>query len=113
MITIGHFINGLSVAHEGRTQDVYNPATGIADKKVLLASKKTVQEAINAAQAAFPAWRNTPVIKRARVMFKFKQLLEDNADHIAQLIVKLVMTPQANYSVVLKTSSLLAVHHNC
>ncbi len=88
MITIGHFINGLSVAHEGRTQDVYNPATGIADKKVLLASKETVQEAINAAQAAFPAWRNTPVTKRARVMVKFKQLLEDNAHHIAQLIGK-------------------------
>lgn len=86
MTTIGHFINGQSVAHEGRTQDVYNPATGIAEKTVLLASKKTVQEAINAAQAAFPAWRNTPVIKRARVMFKFKQLLEDNADHITQLI---------------------------
>jgi malonate-semialdehyde dehydrogenase (acetylating)/methylmalonate-semialdehyde dehydrogenase len=86
MTTIGHFINGQSVAHEGRTQNVYNPATGIAEKTVLLASKKTVQEAINAAQAAFPAWRNTPVIKRARVMFKFKQLLEDNADHIAQLI---------------------------
>lgn len=86
MTTIGHFINGQSVAHEGRTQDVYNPATGIAEKKVLLASKKTVQEAINAAQAAFPAWRNTPVIKRSRVMFKFKQLLEDNADHITQLI---------------------------
>jgi malonate-semialdehyde dehydrogenase (acetylating)/methylmalonate-semialdehyde dehydrogenase len=86
MTTIGHFINGQSVAHEGRTQDVYNPATGIAEKTVLLASKKTVQEAIIAAQAAFPAWRNTPVIKRARVMFKFKQLLEDNADHIVQLI---------------------------
>ena len=53
MTTIVHFINGQSVAHEGRTQDVYNPATGIAEKTVLLASKKTVQEAINAAQAVF------------------------------------------------------------
>jgi malonate-semialdehyde dehydrogenase (acetylating)/methylmalonate-semialdehyde dehydrogenase len=88
MTTIGHFINGQSVTPEGRTQDVYNPSTGAVEKSVLLASKQTVQEAIAAAQAAFPAWRNTPVIKRARVMFKFKQLLEDNAEHIVQLIGK-------------------------
>jgi malonate-semialdehyde dehydrogenase (acetylating)/methylmalonate-semialdehyde dehydrogenase len=43
-------------------------------------------EAIAAAQAAFPEWRDTPVIKRARVMFKFKELLEQNADKICELI---------------------------
>ncbi|MFW8591111.1 CoA-acylating methylmalonate-semialdehyde dehydrogenase [Glaciecola sp. 2405UD65-10] len=86
MRTIGHYINGHIVEPEGRTQDVTNPATGKVEKQVLLASSQTVQEAIETAQAAFPAWRNTPVLKRARVMFKFKQLLEDNAEHIAELI---------------------------
>ncbi|MCP2040653.1 malonate-semialdehyde dehydrogenase (acetylating)/methylmalonate-semialdehyde dehydrogenase [Neisseria sp. HSC-16F19] len=83
---LGHFINGQSVADNARTQDVYNPSTGAVSKQVALASKATVEEAIAAAQAAFPAWRNEPVIKRARVMFKFKELLEANRDHICKLI---------------------------
>lgn len=86
MTTIGHFINGQLVTPAERTQDVYNPATGQAEKIVLLASKQTVEEAIDCAQATFTEWRNTPVIKRARVMFKFKQLLEEHADHICELI---------------------------
>lgn len=86
MNTIGHLINGENRSDAERTQDVFNPSTGEVSKQVALASKATVEEAIAAAQAAFPAWRNTPVAKRARVMFRFKQLLEDNADRINQLI---------------------------
>ncbi|MGB1237822.1 MAG: CoA-acylating methylmalonate-semialdehyde dehydrogenase [Pseudomonadales bacterium] len=86
MNTIGHYINGEDRTDAQRTQDVYNPSTGEVSKQVALASKTTVEEAIAAAQAAFPAWRNTPVAKRARVMFKFKQLLEDNADEINRMI---------------------------
>lgn len=86
MTTIGHLINGEIYNDNNRTQDVFNPATGKAEKKVSLASKATVEKAIAAAQAAYPAWRNTPPIKRARVMFKFKELLEQNADKICQLI---------------------------
>ncbi|MDB4260596.1 CoA-acylating methylmalonate-semialdehyde dehydrogenase [Porticoccaceae bacterium] len=86
MATVGHFINGQQITDDGRTQDVYNPSTGAVSKQVSLASKATVEEAIAAAQAAFPAWRNTPAIKRARVMFKFKDLLEQNADKICQMI---------------------------
>ena len=67
-------------------QDVYNPATGEAEKLVLLASKATVNDAIVSAQNAFVEWRNTPVSKRARVMFKFKSLLEEHADKIIALI---------------------------
>ena len=67
-------------------QDVYNPATGEAEKLVLLASKATVNDAIVSAQNAFVEWRNTPVSKRARVMFKFKSLLEEHADEIIALI---------------------------
>ncbi|WP_422449996.1 MULTISPECIES: CoA-acylating methylmalonate-semialdehyde dehydrogenase [unclassified Endozoicomonas] len=86
MNTIGHFINGEMVYDNERTQAVYNPATGQAEKQVALASVATVEEAITRAEAAYPAWRNTPAIKRARVMFKFKELLEQNAEKICQLI---------------------------
>ncbi|MFQ3195179.1 MAG: malonate-semialdehyde dehydrogenase (acetylating)/methylmalonate-semialdehyde dehydrogenase [Colwellia sp.] len=86
MTTIGHLINGEIYNDNNRTQDVFNPATGQAEKKVALASKATVEKAIAAAQEAYPAWRNTPPIKRARVMFRFKELLEQNADKICQLI---------------------------
>ena len=86
MKVVGHFINGETCTPKGRMQDVYNPATGEAEKLVLLASKATVNDAIVNAQQAFPQWRNTPVSKRARVMFKFKSLLEEHADEIIALI---------------------------
>jgi len=86
MNIVGHLINGQLITDAERLQDVFNPSTGEADKQVALASKATVEQAIAAAEAAFPAWRNTPPIKRARVMFRFKELLEQNADRIAQMI---------------------------
>ena len=91
MKTIGHLINGQSQADENRTQDVFNPATGEVSKRVALASQSTVEEAIANAQAAFPAWRNTPPAKRAQVMFKLKTLLEENADKICALIQHAIM----------------------
>jgi malonate-semialdehyde dehydrogenase (acetylating) / methylmalonate-semialdehyde dehydrogenase len=86
MNTVGHLINGEIRTDSARTQDVFNPATGVAIKKVALASKETVDDAIAAAQAAYPAWRNTPVGKRAAVMFRFKALLEQNSDKICAMI---------------------------
>ena len=86
--TVGHFINGDMIADSARTQDIFNPATGYAVRQVALASKATVEEAIAAAQAAFPEWRNTPPIKRARIMFRFKELLEQNADKVVALITE-------------------------
>jgi malonate-semialdehyde dehydrogenase (acetylating)/methylmalonate-semialdehyde dehydrogenase len=86
METVGHLINGERLDAGQRFQDVFNPATGQVTKRVTLASKVTVEQAISAAQAAFPAWRNTPPIKRARVMFRFKELLEQNSAKICQLI---------------------------
>lgn len=86
MDMIGHFINGAINYDHTRTQAVYHPSEGIQGKEVAIASKVTVEQAIAAAEAAFPEWRNTPIIKRARVMFKFKELLEKNADKICQLI---------------------------
>ncbi len=83
---VGHLIGGQSVTTGTRSQDVFNPATGKAEKRVLLADKATVEQAIANAQAAFPAWRNTPPLKRARVMGNLKVLLEKHADEICHMI---------------------------
>ncbi|MFK3944097.1 CoA-acylating methylmalonate-semialdehyde dehydrogenase [Pseudomonas monteilii] len=86
MSTVQHLINGELVSHGGRTADLFNPSTGQVIGQVELADRATVQQAIDAAKAAFPAWRNTPAAKRAQVMFRFKQLLEQHEAAIAQLI---------------------------
>jgi malonate-semialdehyde dehydrogenase (acetylating)/methylmalonate-semialdehyde dehydrogenase len=84
--TIPHLIDGQRVAGGSRTQDVFNPATGHAEKRVLLADKATVEQAIASAQAAYPAWRATPPLKRARVMSNLKVLLEQHADELCALV---------------------------
>ena len=85
--TVGHFINGEPyLDQQDRSLAIINPATGESSKQLSLASDATVAQAISAAQAALPAWRNTPPAVRARVMFRFKHLLEANADEICALI---------------------------
>jgi len=86
MSIVGHFINGQVSEAAERTQDVYNPATGEVTKQVAIAAKETVEDAIASAQAAYPAWRNTPPAKRAKVMFRYKQLLEENAEQLCAMI---------------------------
>jgi len=88
MTIVGHLINGQVIADSARTQNVFNPATGAVSKQVALASQSTVERAITAAQAAYPAWRNTPALKRARIMFRFKELLEENASKVVALITE-------------------------
>ncbi|MFC7460937.1 CoA-acylating methylmalonate-semialdehyde dehydrogenase [Hydrogenophaga defluvii] len=83
---IPHLINGRRTDGGTRTQPVYNPATGAVSGQVQLADALTVDAAIASAQAAFPAWRNTPPLKRARVMSQFKVLLEQHAEAICALI---------------------------
>ena len=86
MSSIHHLINGEHVAIAGRTAPVYNPSTGEVIHQVSLADRATVQQAIAVATAAFPAWRQTPAAKRAQIMFRFKQLLEQNEATIARMI---------------------------
>ena len=87
MQTIGHFIKGKMIdGASGRFGDVYDPATGTVAARVALASDTEVRQAVAAATAAFPGWAATPPLRRARVLFKFKQLLDDNIDHLAALI---------------------------
>ena len=84
---IGHFIGGNPMASRSeRMSDVFNPATGAVTAKVALATAAELNAAVAAAHAAFPAWSQTSPLRRARVMFKFKELLEQNADKLAALI---------------------------
>lgn len=83
---IGHYINGELVVGSARSQAVFNPASGEVSKQVALADVDELNQAIEAAQAAFPAWRQTPPQKRAQILFRYKQLLEEHAEDICQLI---------------------------
>ncbi|MDB5894232.1 MAG: hypothetical protein JWQ88_1763 [Rhodoferax sp.] len=84
---IAHHIAGQAVAGRSeRTQDVFNPATGAVTGRVALASVAEVGQAVAAAQAAFPKWADTPPIRRARVLFKFLELLNQQKDTLAHMI---------------------------
>lgn len=83
---IRHFINGKLTATADRTSDVFNPATGEVTAKVALASVGEVDAAVQAARAAFPSWSALSALRRARVLFKFKALLEEHHDELARLI---------------------------
>ena len=84
---IPHFIHGQNTFGDSqRASEVFNPATGQVTGRVPLASTADVESAIASAQAAFPAWAATTPLNRARVMFKYKELLEKHADEIAMAI---------------------------
>ena len=87
MTTIENAIGGQrAVSRSTRTQGVFNPATGEQSATLPLSTADEVAEAIAAAKAAFPAWRDTPPLKRARMMFRFKELLTAHADDIARAV---------------------------
>ncbi len=84
---IEHFVGGKLVGGtSGRTGPVYNPATGEIAARVPLASKEETAWAIAAARAAFPAWAATSPLQRARVMFRFKELLDRHIDELARIL---------------------------
>ncbi len=86
---IHHYINGRVVESKtGRRGDVYNPAIGEVVRQVAFADAAEVDAAVTAARDAFPAWAAAPPIRRGRVMFKMKQLLEDNIDELARLMTE-------------------------
>ena len=85
--TIDHWINGALVpSTSGRTSPVYNPATGEVQAEVGLASIAEVDQAVANAKAAFATWRLTSLSKRAEIMFKFRQLVDENRAKIADLV---------------------------
>jgi malonate-semialdehyde dehydrogenase (acetylating)/methylmalonate-semialdehyde dehydrogenase len=84
---LGHHIAGRHVAGtSGRDGPVYDPATGALRGRVAFASAQETGAAIAAAEAALPGWAATPPLQRARVMFRFKALLEAHADELALLL---------------------------
>lgn len=85
---ITHFINGKKGATSTRTRPVFNPATGKQSASVMLANTDDVEHAISCAAAAFPAWASTSPLQRARVLFRFKALIEAHADELASIIVR-------------------------
>ncbi|MBR7745816.1 CoA-acylating methylmalonate-semialdehyde dehydrogenase [Undibacterium baiyunense] len=89
MSIISHYINGTIVnPTNARSQTVLNPATGAEVAQVALADQPLVDQAVAAANAAWPVWSETAPLRRARVMFKFKELLDQNQEKIAALITR-------------------------
>ncbi|QOF91727.1 CoA-acylating methylmalonate-semialdehyde dehydrogenase [Pseudomonas lundensis] len=86
---IGHYLDG-HVLDSGSEHfsDVFNPATGSVQARVALASQRTVDDAVASALKAFPAWSEQSSLRRARVMFKFKQLLDEHHDELAHIICR-------------------------
>ena len=88
MNTIEHFVNGKNFSGSSkRTSKVFNPATGEQMADVKLASTKDMGDAVESAKKAFISWSKKPPLQRARVMFKFKELIEKNFEELTKIIV--------------------------
>jgi malonate-semialdehyde dehydrogenase (acetylating) / methylmalonate-semialdehyde dehydrogenase len=84
---LAHYIGGRFVKGEsGRFGDIYNPATGEVQARVPFASRSEVRAAVETAAKAFREWSGVNPQRRARVMFKFKALVENNMDELAHLL---------------------------
>lgn len=89
MSQIGHWISGVEVySKSSRSGKVFDPALGQPVAEVGFANQAEIDAAIAAAKAAFPAWKNTTLAKRQQVMFRFRELLENNKSELAQIITR-------------------------
>src|SRR5262249_25698178 len=85
--TVNHFIDGHIVAGKsGRFGDVFNPATGERARRVAFAEPGEIDAAVAAAAKAFPGWSGTPPLTRARVLFRFRELLEKHEAELSAII---------------------------
>ena len=88
MKIIEHFVDGNKYSgNSKRFSSIHNPATGEETAKVKLGSSEDLNKATQKAQEAFLTWSNTPPLQRARVLFKFKELIEKNEDELVKIIV--------------------------
>jgi malonate-semialdehyde dehydrogenase (acetylating)/methylmalonate-semialdehyde dehydrogenase len=86
---IGHYVNGRHVAGgSGRSLPVYNPALGVATTTVALATADETRAAIASAREALPGWSALPALRRARVLFRFRELVEKHAAEIASILTR-------------------------
>ena len=88
MELIEHYVGGKKFSGESKkTGKVFNPATGEQSAEVKLASKSDLNQAVKIANKAFIEWSNKPPLQRARILFKFKELIEKNSDELTKIIV--------------------------
>ena len=88
MNLIEHFVGGKIISGSSEKKGkVFNPATGEQEKEVRLASQNDLDQAVVIAKKAFETWSIKPSLQRARIMFKFKELIEKNYDELTKLIV--------------------------
>lgn len=88
MKLIQHYLNGqIFEGKSNRTGKIFNPATGKQESEVNLGSKEDLNSAVNIAKKAFQEWSSKPPIQRARILFKYKELIEKNSDEITKMIV--------------------------
>ena len=88
MKIIEHFVGGKIVPGSSKKKGkVFNPATGEQQAEVMLASSSDLNNAVEIAKKAFNDWSIRPPLQRARVMFKFKELIEKNSDELTKMIV--------------------------
>lgn len=85
---IGHYINGAVSTQAERFSDVFNPAEGVVQARVAQATVQTVDQAVAAAKAAFPEWSEQSALRRARILFRFKELLDQHHRELAALITR-------------------------
>ena len=89
MNLIEHYINGKSYSGSSNKKGkIFNPATGKQESEVILGSKADLDFAVEKAKKAFESWSNVTPLQRARIIFKFKELIEKNSDELTKLIVK-------------------------
>jgi len=86
--TVPVWINGKAVMPQGRMGEVYNPATGQVTKRVPYCNEDVIDKAVQAAAAALPGWRDASILRRARVMQKFLDLLQKNQKELAAIITQ-------------------------
>tara|TARA_B100001057_G_scaffold494508_1_gene591242 strand:+ start:268 stop:1761 length:1494 start_codon:yes stop_codon:yes gene_type:complete len=88
MRIIDHYVGGEQFSgNSKRLSSVFNPATGEETAKVRLGNKEDLNKTVEKAFNAFGSWSNTPPLQRARVLFKFKELIEKNSDELTKIIV--------------------------
>lgn len=89
MDILSHFINGEELGGQPqRTGPVFDPAKGIEIRRVALAGKQQIDEAVEAAKTAFPAWRDTPISRRQQILFRFRELLNERKNELAAIITE-------------------------
>ena len=81
-----NFINGKPITGSGRKQGIFNPSRGVVARQLVLSSVADVNAAVAAAKSAAPGWANTPPVRRARIMNKFLNLMNEHTDILAAMI---------------------------